>query len=117
MDWFLASLRFWSLNAHFFQTLFLPHRGRWRVSYKAARAGNCPLISRGNCRWHRHDDVFGGRQLPLVIFQRRNHNLGFAGVGAMDGLALVAEGFLGEAFGVAARFWRVPPKRSGRSAA
>lgn len=52
-------------------------------------------------RRHRHDDVVVVRQLPLVIFQGRDHDLGFAGIGAMHGLAVVPQSLLGESFRVA----------------
>gem|GEM_PF-3290462 len=42
------------------------------------------------------------RLLRFVGGERRHHHLGFAGVGPADRLAVVSEGFLGEALGVAA---------------
>jgi hypothetical protein len=35
-------------------------------------------LSRRRC--HRHYDVFGGCQVPFVILQGRNHDLGFPGI-------------------------------------
>ncbi len=46
-----------------------------------------------------HRDDFAAGRLPLVLLQRREGDLGVAGVGAVDGFAVGPEGFLGEALG------------------
>ena len=50
-------------------------------------------------RRERHNLV--RREFFLVVFQGRNGDLSFPGIGAMNGLAVMAEGHLREPFGVA----------------
>jgi len=61
------------------------------------------LLIRGGNRWQRHDYRFGGTgHFLFKILQGRNDDLRFPGVSAMHCLAVVPQGLLGEAFGVAA---------------